>query len=633
MMMSSESYSTKFTTKTHENSRESLHQNNSDQKTSNDSLSDNIGLIINQAKQQRNIESELLLTKNTLIQERKKFEEEKEQILIRQNQLIEEKNELQMFRNKIFDLFRISEESITDESLIEMIEAFIKEQKKNQKRIHTIMNEIGINNDDEIIQDIVKMKKQNEIFNDFSELKEIILNQSDIIKSLMQNAQREKKIKHLNSEDSSQLCNSLQDTNTKLKQKINKISKTLEAQENAQEYFEKSELMKVDHRTSPSKKSFKPMNEEEESANDYNETGLYDSVSPETKKIESRNNNKKDSNSTKTKRSRSSKEIKIYNSLSKDEYSDDLTARKDIIKNKNNYLEKNANQEKNSNKNHKTNKRIKSSSDAHDSIINISEQYSQTSIQGINDNQCSKQINEIRRKKKNTKSNDEGSYIYENKSKNGNIKTSDSDDNMSYERNNKISKKKSRELKIEQKKETQDFDDDNEIEENDHNYRESYKRKNTKMKKRCTQTENDLALKTLNKFKGSYIHDDEYYNMKRYKYDKNKPRNNLSNNYNCAYGDYNNYYDSSPLEVNPHPYKHHVIPKCLMASEIENGSSEESHFDEFGATMWMAKTRDLLSLERQLLHKSRMLNEVKNEQIIIQTNFQRELKMHPETML
>ena len=73
--------------------------------------------------------------------------------------------------------------------------------------------------------------------------------------------------------------------------------------------------------------------------------------------------------------------------------------------------------------------------------------------------------------------------------------------------------------------------------------------------------------------------------------------------------------------------------EALIASEIDvSSTSEERHFDDFGEALWMSKTRDLLSLERQLLKRGRELNNAKNEQFLLQTKFQKQLKMNPETM-
>lgn len=73
--------------------------------------------------------------------------------------------------------------------------------------------------------------------------------------------------------------------------------------------------------------------------------------------------------------------------------------------------------------------------------------------------------------------------------------------------------------------------------------------------------------------------------------------------------------------------------EALIASEIDiSSTSEERHFDDFGEALWMSKTRDLLSLERQLRQRGRELNNCKNEQFLLQTQFQKQLKMCPETM-
>ncbi|OHT12825.1 hypothetical protein TRFO_17180 [Tritrichomonas foetus] len=129
----------------------------------------------------------------------------------------------------------------------------------------------------------------------------------------------------------------------------------------------------------------------------------------------------------------------------------------------------------------------------------------------------------------------------------------------------------------------------------------------------------------------------------------NNCHNNDNGNYHFyqdnEYCNYDNYCDYDRIKRNEHQRidnrefacncmrKVRKMPRCMIASEVDPcGSSEEAIYDDFGTSAWMTKTRDLLSLERQLLTKSRILNETKNHEKILQTNFQFQLRMNPDTM-
>ena len=224
------------------------HQNSPNSNSS--SVSDNFNLILAQAKQRQEMENELISLRKAIVEERQAHAHEKEEIFKKLDDLITEKSNTLNFLNSLIDLLNrsklnktlkifnssiISDTNSDLDMVLTTITEIIKENKKLNKFRKYVLNEMSTSNERSALNRIIKIKKQSELINGFSDLKEIIICQSKLIKNVL------KEIRNKTIGTHPKLCDSLEETNSQLNDQVDRlISK---AEENSKsEIFSKIEI-------------------------------------------------------------------------------------------------------------------------------------------------------------------------------------------------------------------------------------------------------------------------------------------------------------------------------------------------------------------------------------------------------